>query len=45
MLRVAEGLSNKYSPRVYVVAASDEMSEDKIRVLETKKNREDVGLY
>ncbi|KAJ8397562.1 hypothetical protein AAFF_G00438380 [Aldrovandia affinis] len=38
VLRLVERLSQAYSPRHYVIADTDIMSEDKIRTLETLKN-------
>ncbi|XP_035268022.1 UDP-N-acetylglucosamine transferase subunit ALG14 homolog isoform X2 [Anguilla anguilla] len=42
VLRLVESLSLAYSPRHYVIADTDKMSEDKIRTLETSKNGMDV---
>ncbi|KAG9351089.1 hypothetical protein JZ751_024979 [Albula glossodonta] len=38
ILRLVESLSQAYSPRHYVIADTDKMSEDKIRTLENAKN-------
>ncbi|XP_061096098.1 UDP-N-acetylglucosamine transferase subunit ALG14 homolog [Conger conger] len=42
VLRLVESLSHAYSPRHYVIADTDKMSEDKIRTLETSKNEMDA---
>ncbi|KAJ8376099.1 hypothetical protein SKAU_G00066790 [Synaphobranchus kaupii] len=42
VLRLVESLSQAYSPRHYVIADTDKMSEDKIRTLETSKNEMDA---
>ncbi|KAL4635104.1 hypothetical protein GN956_G14507 [Arapaima gigas] len=42
MLRLMESLSSSYSPRHYVIADTDHMSEDKIRTLEAAKNTLDL---
>ncbi|XP_036377708.1 UDP-N-acetylglucosamine transferase subunit ALG14 homolog [Megalops cyprinoides] len=42
ILRLVESLSQSYSPRHYVIADTDKMSEDKIRTLETSKSEADA---
>ncbi|KAK6484207.1 UDP-N-acetylglucosamine transferase subunit ALG14-like protein [Huso huso] len=42
ILRLMESLSRSYSPRHYVIADTDKMSEDKIRTLENSHKEKDI---
>ena len=41
MLRLMGSLSSCYQPRIYIVAETDKMSEDKINSFEKSKKKED----
>ncbi|XP_065114593.1 UDP-N-acetylglucosamine transferase subunit ALG14 [Paramisgurnus dabryanus] len=45
IIRLMGGLSQSYNPRHYVIADTDQMSEDKIRVFETEREKTDSPQF